>query len=431
MPEVNFYLKKPEGTPPRSLVYLQMRYHGQKFVYSCKFNVEKSNWNEDKQTVKKRSQTDKTGEVNLNDLLQGLKDECIRAYNTEFAASGIPTTAALKTYLDAYMKRGLRNEQSKRAGPTLFKLIDTFIENGIGKKKSDSTVKTYKTTKNHLLAYQEQAKYPIDFDTITLEFYYNYIKWLAKNKGEVKGLSQNSIAKEIKTIKTFMNEAVDLGYTTNLAFRKKKFAVQTEATDAVYLNDRELRELYKHDFRSNKRLEQVRDLFVFSSFVGLRYSDASRIKPENIVKIDGDDYIKIIPQKTGDAVTIPCNDVVLSVFKKYAHNKNRLPPAISNQKFNAYLKDVCKEAGLTETGRLTSDLTLPLYSCISSHTARRNFCTNLYLDGVDISTIMRISGHRTEKSFKAYVKVSRDESAKNLNEHIKKSLSKKLLKAVG
>lgn len=425
MPEVNFYLKKPEGVPPRSLVYLQMRYHGHKFVYSCRFNVEKANWNEDKQVVKKRSETDKTGQVNLNDLLQGLKDTCILAYNTELAKNGIPTNTALKPHLDAYMNRSFNKQTQDQNGPTLFKLIDRFISGDVGGKKSDATIVTYNTAKKHLQKFQENEKYPVDFNTVTLEFYYKYTNYLGK-----KGLSTNSVAKEIKNVKTFMNEAVDLGYTTNLAFKNKKFAVKVVDTDAVYLTEKELRSLYKFDFSNNTRLERVRDLFVFSSFVGLRYSDASRIKPENIVKIDGDDYVKITPQKTGDPVTIPCNDIVLDIFKKYEQNGNRLPPSISNEKFNKYLKELCKEAGLTETGRLAGDLSKPLYGCISSHTARRNFCTNLYLDGVDVSTIMRISGHKTEQAFKKYIKVSRDESAKRLNEHLKRGLSKKMLKAV-
>ncbi|MEO6546556.1 MAG: site-specific integrase [Ferruginibacter sp.] len=436
MPEVNFYLKKGEGNPPRSLVYLQMRYHGQKFVYSCKFNIQKSNWDDKKQQVKTRSQTDKTGEVNLNDLLAGLKDECLRAYNTELAASGIPTKDKLKKHLDAYMNRSLNKQQVKKDGPSLYTVIDNFIAGNFDskkKKRTAGTIRTYKTAKMHLEGFANSEKTLLDFDTINLDFYYKYTTYLAKDRGTkpvIKGLSQNSIAKEIKNVKTFMNKALQLEYTTNTAFKKKAFAIETEETDSVYLSETELRDLYKFDFTNNKRLEQVRDLFIFSSFVGLRYSDASNIKPENIIKMDGDDYIKITPQKTGKSVTIPCNDMVLDIFKKYKHNKNQLPPAISNQKYNDYLKEACRLAGLIETGRLASDLNKPLWACISSHTARRNFCTNLYLDGVSVITIMNISGHKTEKAFMRYIKVSRDESAKNLNKHLKATLSAKMLKAV-
>ena len=128
---------------------------------------------------------------------------------------------------------------------------------------------------------------------------------------------------------------------------------------------------------------------------------------------------------------IPCNDVVLSIFKKYEANANRLPPSISNQKYNKYLREVCELAGLTETGRLASDLNKPLYECISSHTARRNFATNCYLAGMDSRMIMAVTGHSTEKSFEKYIKVTREETAKRMAQHMKMDRSKKAMKAVG
>ena len=125
----------------------------------------------------------------------------------------------------------------------------------------------------------------------------------------------------------------------------------------------------------------MRDLFVFGAWVGLRFSDFSNIKPENIVKSDDDYYIKIITQKTKELVIIPCNPVVLEIFEKYKNNSNKLPKAISNQKFNDYIKEVCELAELTEKGRLSSRPKERLCDLISSHTARRSFATNYYLQG--------------------------------------------------
>lgn len=443
MPTVNFYIKKAEGNPPRSLVYLQMRYQGEKFVYSTKFNIDPKNWDRKKQCVKTRSQTTEDGSINLNVLLKNLKEVCLTAYNKELAG-GIPTREALKIHLDGYMYRNVRKDDKKLKDPGLFDLIDRFISGEIGDQKTDGTLKTYETAKKHLQAFETQAAYPVNFNSINLEFKYAYVNYLKKDKTvmrkgkggalskvKVKGLLSNSIAKEIKNVRTFMNMAVELGYTTNLAYKSKKFGVKTEETDAVYLNERELRDLYKFNFADTRRLEAVRDLFVFSSFVGLRYSDASTIKPENIVKMDGEYFIKVTPVKTGRPVTIPCNDIVLNIFKKYEYNPNRLPPAISNQKYNKFLKELCELAGLKETGRLATDLNRPLYECISSHTARRNFATNCYLAGMDSRMIMAVTGHTTEKSFEKYIKVSREETAKRMAQHMKLDRSKRALKSVG
>lgn len=437
MPTVNFYLKKAEGNPPQSLVYLQMRYQGQKFVYSTKVTVSPGAWDKKKQRVKVRSQTTADGTVHVNDLLANLATVCRTAYNKEIA-QGIPTNPVLKTHMDAYMYRHVRKEEKPRKDPGLFDLIDRFVSGEIGDKKASGTLQTYHTSRTHLQEFEKLTGTPVAFENITLEFKYAYVNFLSKDrvvtrkekKVKVKKLSPNSIAKEIKILRTFMNMANELGYTSNIAHKSKKFGVKGEQTDAVYLNERELRDLYKFDFNDNKRLEAVRDLFVFSSFVGLRYSDASSIKAENIVKIDGEDFIKVTPIKTGDPVTIPCNDIVLTIFQKYAHHKNRLPATISNQKYNDYLKEVCEAAGLTETGRLTTDLNKPLFECISSHTARRNFATNCYLAGMDSRMIRAVTGHKTEASFEKYIRVSREETAKRMAEHMRMDRSKKALKAV-
>jgi site-specific recombinase XerD len=89
---------------------------------------------------------------------------------------------------------------------------------------------------------------------------------------------------------------------------------------------------------------------------------------------------------------------------------------------------MAEQAGLRETGRLASDLSKPLHQCLTSHTARRNFATNCYLAGMDSRMIMAVTGHSTEKSFQAYLKVSRDEYAKKMREHMKRDLSRNALK---
>jgi len=89
---------------------------------------------------------------------------------------------------------------------------------------------------------------------------------------------------------------------------------------------------------------------------------------------------------------------------------------------------VCQLIGLTEKGRLSTNPSLELWECISSHTARRSFATNYYLQEFPIVHLMKITGHRTEKSFYKYIKISKLESAKRLSIHNKKRWSEKMLK---
>ncbi len=439
-PQVHFRLKPPDEQN-KSLIYLQFLYNKHRLFYSFGQRINSKNWNAGKQRVKSNNETTADGKFSLNDLLNNLETICTKAYNTELK-NGIPPPTILKKHLDDFINQNKEN----LGGPTLYKLIDRFIAGEIkhkGRNKSPNTIKTYKTLKGHLKEFQSIHKYPVNFETITLDFFYKYVDFLGKRpsfehrirtvRPELKNkkiafLKPNSIAKDIQVLKVFMGEAADLGYTTNLQFKQKKFSVEREETDAVYLSEKELGNLYKFDFSNNKKLENVRDLFVFGSWVGLRFSDFSNIKLENIVQIEGEDFIKMITTKTKELVIIPCNQVVLDIFKKYDSNRNKLPITISNQKFNDYIKEVCRVARLTEKGRLSNDVNLELWQCVSSHTARRSFATNYYLQGFPVIDLMKITGHRTDKAFMRYIKVTKLDAAKRLSAHMKKRWSEKMLR---
>jgi len=440
MSSVSFLLKKPDNSG-RSLVYLQFKYTGKKLVFSFGQSVDPKNWNKQKQRVKNNKQTTADGDHSLNDLLDNLEKVCEKAYKSELK-NGVPAPTAIKKHLIDFMNQN--DESADQAN--LYGLIDRFINNEImhrGRNKSENTIKTYKTLKGHLQEFERLKREKISFETITLDFYYKFVDYLKKReqfetqirqirpelkKKPIQKLSDNSVSKDIQILKVIMGEAVDLGYTSNLHFKHKKFSVTREESDAVYLTEKEVIALYKHDFSHKKRLEQARDLFVFGCFVGLRYSDFSNVKLDNIVTIDGDYFIKLKTKKTKELVIIPCNPIVLSIFRKYESSPNHLPKSISNQKFNNYVKEACQLAGLTETGRLVTHPEKELWENISSHTARRSFATNYYLQGFPTIDLMKITGHKTERAFLTYIRVTKLDTAKRLNKHIKKNWSEMMLK---
>jgi len=358
-------------------------------------------------------------------MLDNLEGTCLRAYS-EALKDGIPDPIILKRTLDLLIDKNHNNAVDPNK-PTLFTLAQRFIDGEIkfkGKDKSKETLDNYAAVTKHLKEYQAYSKSRVDFDTIDLDFFYSYVNYL-KNTRKLK---VNTVAKDIAIIKVFMGEAVDLEYTDNMKFKHKKFSYNEEDTEHVYLTEEELTKLYELKI-TNKKLEEVRDLFIFGAWVGLRFSDFSNIKPENIIQIDGDYFIKTITQKTKELVIIPCNPVIMEIFEKYADRPNKLPKTISNQKFNDYIKDVCKLAELNEVGRVSSRPKDILADLVSSHTARRSFATNYYLQGFPTIDLMKITGHRTERSFLKYIRVSKLDTAKRLSEHIKANWSKKLQSA--
>lgn len=412
MPNVNFYLKAAD-TSGKSLIILQMKYRGLRLVYSTGETITPAGWNPKKQRLKNKSTTTSDGEHNLNDLLNNLEKVVSNAYTTEIK-NGIPAPDTLKKYLKAFMDKNIGGDTKKA---TLLSFIEKFKEDSKS-DKAENTIKKYGTVLTHLKEYSKK-KEKIDFNSIGLDFFHSYVNFLKS-----KGLAKNTIAKDIAVLKVIMNEAVDRGHTANISFRHKKFSYSYEDVDSVYLSEQEITKLFNYDFSGNNKLEQVRDLFVFGCHVGLRYSDYSAVKPENIKTIDDKKYIRMITQKTQEVVIIPCSETVLKIFEKYKGNTNQLPRAISAQKFNEYLKIVCEKAGLDQTGRLDSEPEKKLYECITSHTARRSFATNYYLSGFPALELRKITGHRTEKSFLKYIKVSIQETADRLHRHMEKTTNK-------
>ena len=272
----------------------------------------------------------------------------------------------------------------------------------------NSSVKMYNTTVAVLRDFDRTWRKSVDFDTISLNFYSDFVTFLTKKNN----LAVNSVGKYIQTLKVFLNEATAQKVNSNLGFKSSKFNVLKEEADSVYLNQVELNRLYTLDLTKNSRLERVRDLFLVGCHTGLRFSDFTEIKPEFIK----DGYIRMEQFKTMGKVVIPCHPIVTALLNKY---DGQLPRSISNQKMNDYIKEVCQLAGIDQLekkaitkggGRVVK--TEQKWKLVSTHTARRSFATNAYLLGIPAITIMRITGHKTEKAFMKYIKLNEEEHAR-------------------
>jgi hypothetical protein len=411
---VNYYLKHGKEYANHN-IYLQFKFDGQRLRYYLQQSVDPKRWNLKKQRVKDADAKTADGRYRINDLLNTLAQVCIDAYYQE-AANGAPTPAGIKRHLDQFINQHHQAEADKAGTPTLFELADRFIAGDItyqGREKSLNTLKTYRTTKHHLEGFSKHSRRPINFDDITLDFYYSFVNYL-KNE---KKLSPNAIGKAIQVLKVFMGEAVDLGYTKNTSFKHRKFAVTRMDSDSIALTEAEISILYNVDLSDDKPLERARDLFVFGCMVGLRHSDYSNVKPQNIIDVDGQKFIYIRSKKTQEVVYIPCNPIVLDIFSRYSKTPNNLPPTIAEQTFNRYIKAAARLAGLTSPGRLLSKPDVELCDLVSSHTARRSFATNYYLEGFPTIDLMKITGHKTERSFLKYIKISKLDAAKRMAEH--------------
>jgi integrase len=285
-----------------------------------------------------------------------------------------------------------------------------------GKPISGNTIKVYNQCLR-LVTEFNKTKRRIDFQNIDLDFFQDFKEFML-----AKGYSQNTIAKHFITLKSFLNEATERGINANYSYKSKRFRVPQVPTDTIYLDSIELNSMYEIDLSKEPKLDRVRDLFLVGCYTGLRFSDFSNIGPENLKG----DFFEITTQKTNETIIIPIHPKLRPIMAKYVGKyPNSLPPAISNQKMNEYLKEIGKRIeGLNENinvvstqGILKVNKTFQKFEKISTHTARRSFATNLYKEGFPPQGIMKITGHRTEKAFLKYIRITPSENAEILKLH--------------
>ena len=267
---------------------------------------------------------------------------------------------------------------------------------------------TYRQTAKLLKEFSNQNYVQIKFSEITMDFYYAFVDFCMYEKD----YSTNNIGKHIKTLKTILNRALEDNLTDNLTHKKKAFKVLEEEVDTIYLSRDELNGLEAVHMEGDE--DSIRDVFLMCCDSGLRLGDALNINPGNI---DENGRLRIKTSKTGFTVVIPKSDVLNAILKKY---KNQIP-YYSSVVFNRKIKKICRKAGIIQEVFIKKSskgrqLTIKLkkYELVSSHTGRRSFATNAYLAEIPTLDIMAITGHRTEKSFLKYIKVSKSQFAEKI-----------------
>lgn len=413
--EISLYLKRPKAVK-ETAIFARISYNGYQTKYYLPEKINPKNWNLKTQRAK---QTEKFKEYpEFNQRLDNAISKIRNVHRAFINDNGeIPHPEILKDLLDKELKKRISEREKAKS---FFGFFDNLIKQSIagvrmhpktGKPINKNTIKTYVTTYKHLSDFQKTRKRIIDFKTIDLDFYTDYTEYLIK---KIK-LSTNSVGKHIQIIKLVLNDATERGINTNLSFKSKRFVTVREKSDSIYLNESEIKEIEQLDLTSDTRLEKVRDLFLIGCYTGLRYSDYSILKPEQIQN----GFIETTQIKTNDPVVIPIHPTVKRIIEKY---NGVLPESISNQKTNEYLKEIgknvdCLKCNFSKTqtkGGLTVTQSFDKWQLLTTHTARRSFATNEYLAGTPTITIMAITGHKTEKAFLRYIKLTSKEHAKLL-----------------
>lgn len=275
-------------------------------------------------------------------------------------------------------------------------------------------IKDFKTLKTHLLGFEKHRKNNIILSQIDNTFFEKFEIYLSKLKIVVKSkdgkeiktklFADSTIAKNLQALRLFLNYQLDKGMPVNKAY--KKFKIKTKPQVALITLEPDEYKLLLNKVE-NERLENTRKLFVLLCSTGLRYSDVIKIKKNHI----RNNTIHLNATKTHQKLQIPLNANSLEILTECNFDTSTI--AISNQKLNDYIKELCALVGIDQDvmkigyrGNKEVQEPLKKHEMMTSHHGRRFFITQNLINGVRPEVIMSMTGHTDFRSFKKYIAIT-------------------------
>ena len=440
MATVNFLYR---STKDKANLHLRLlyRYNDNDFVFGAntKFEVLKDYWNENHIIDKKTKKIKGTKEVSIlnkrlevNNELNKIENHVLNAFNT--VSIDEVNKEWLQTQIDYYYNPPQEAEQL----PTgLLKYFDYFIE---AKKNeiTNGTQKKYNVTKHLLERYQKTKSTQIKIADVNDKFKVDFENYCLKNN-----YALNTISKDLRTIKTVCNHARYNGISTSHQLDKIK--TPQHKTEKIYLTFEELTKIENIDKRRlNDNYDNAKDWLIISCYTGQRISDFMRFD-KSMIRYEKNKqgilkpFIEFTQVKTNKVMTVALHPKVIEILEK---RNDDFPKIISDAKYNLYIKQVCRIAGITDVikgSRLTDinneDKTekkaknkdevkqfrkevgmYKKWELVTSHIGRRSFATNFY-GTIPTTYLMNVTGHSTEAMFLNYLGKSNKDLAMEITNY--------------
>jgi site-specific recombinase XerD len=378
-----FYIKRAKvnnlGVCP---IYTRVTVNAKRFEFSTNKSINPDKWSSEGSKVKGTSEEART----INSHLDYLKNQILQAEKKLIKKDISVSSENLKNELF-----GLT--ETKRMLVPIFQDHNNKIKELVGKEYAPGTLERYTTSLKHTIEFI-QWKYnisDIDITKIDHAFITDYEFWLRS----VRNCANNTAVKYLKNFNKIIKLCLANDWLDKNPFANYKSKVKE--VERIYLTEEEIQYIIDKDFKT-ERLSLVRDIFLFSCFTGLAYIDVKNLTKSHIsYGIDGEKWIFTHRQKTESASKIPILPVTQMIIDKYenhpqCNNEDKLLPILSNQKMNAYLKEI---AAICE---IEKELTF--------HIARHTFATTVTLtNGVPIESVSKMLGHKNLRTTQHYAKV--------------------------
>jgi integrase len=377
-----FWIAKNRIKDGKSPLSCRITVNGQRAELSVQREVSIRDWDPKAQILSGRSAEAKE----INNHLAMMRAKLLNCHSKLEARNAEITAESLKREYSGIIER-------PRMLMEIITQHNNDIKTLIGKGYSKATWVKYNSTKTHVENFLKW-KYSIsdmDIKKLNFEFITDFEFYLKSQKN----IDVNTNGKYIKNVKKIIKECVAKNWLDKDPFMAYK--VKAKKTEREFLTEEELRTIQEREFEI-ERLSQVRDIFIFSCYTGLAYIDIYNLSPNQIaLGIDGEKWIFTSRQKTGTPSRIPLLPPALAILDKYANhpmtvNRKKLLPVPSNQKLNAYLKEIAAIC------KIPKELTF--------HAARHTFATTVTLtNGVPIETVSKMLGHTKLQTTQIYARI--------------------------
>jgi len=400
------YLKQPKDKEISQYpIYIRITVDGKRAEISTKREAEPSKWNK-----KAGRMTGNSEKVNqLNAFLDRLVAK-IYAYQNDLVQNNIPLTA------DAIKNKFTGKAEKSRMLVTIYEQHNKDMARLVGTEYSPATLNRYQTSLKHVVEFM-QWKYGISDINIKM-LNHEFITDLNFYLRSERKCNNNSAMKYIRNFKKIVLQCVSNDWLSKDPF--SKFKIKVKEVERAFLSEEELQAIHEKEFTA-ERLNQVKDIFLFSCYTGLAFIDAKNLTQENIViGIDGNYWIHTHRKKTDTASHIPLLPPAMEIIEKYkgyskALNENVLLPVLSNQKMNAYLKEIA------DCCEIKKDLTF--------HIARHTFATTVTLsNGIPLESVSKMLGHKNMRTTQHYAKILDKKVSQDMSALFKKFAQKTKLK---
>ncbi|MEM9833158.1 MAG: site-specific integrase [Bacteroidota bacterium] len=400
-----FWLNKSKANDGQAPIWARITVDGKRKEVSVKRKLDMKLWNSQKGRANSTRQ--EAREINL--YLDQVQSQLHSIYQEMKAANELVTAEAIKN-------RFTGAEQKEHSLVKLFEYHNEEMKESL----AWGTLKNYFTTQKYVVRFlkQERKTSDIYLSQLNYAFVTGFERFVKTYKPAThrQPCTQNGAMKHIERLRKVVNLAVKNGWLKDDPF--KQFKLKFEKKDRGFLTAEELQRIEEKDLID--RLDQTRDIFVFSCYTGLSYAEVFDLRPEHIViGLDGNRWIRAQRKKSGEWFKVPLLPKALAIIEKYqddplAQANGKVLPVYTNQKTNAYLKEI---ANLCEVKKR-----------LTYHLARHTFATTVTLaNGVPIESVSKMLGHTNLRTTQIYAKVVEQKLSEDmgaLEQRLSKTTSK-------